>query len=281
MKLSSFKKTLIDYANETQKVVKPLGEKISTIDKNIVKSTLTECYNETINAVKPLGEKLSHFDDELFKSSCKDLAAVVSKVCVGYLPLVGPILSEVVGSCMQKQEMDRVFNYMEKLENRLSFLENKDHIPKLSGFSDLIVQSCRQATESINEKRQEYIASIVSNGIAKDSQNLSKVMKMLETFKTLKDTELEILRLYGEKSSDGSINQSIAALDGIQRDLQQKDNEYEFSHENSIYHKYIDHLTQLNLLQYNENPVKESYGQLNKYYAITLTGENLLAYMGA
>jgi hypothetical protein len=281
-KFSLLKKALSDCANETQKVIKPLGEKISTIDTNSLKNSLCDCYAETITAMRPLSEKISQFDEEIFKSSCKDIAGILSKICVGYVPLVGPIFSEIVGSCLQKQEMDKVFNYMHLLESRLSFIENKENIPTLTGFQDLIVESCRQASEAIHEKRQEYIASIVTTGISRDSEDLTRVMRLLETFKSLKDTELEILKMYGDPSAGSTEFNSDTLSHAVQFSSDDDGIEKEVTRNSALYAQYIDHLKKLDLLQSKGDSFHDSsFHSMNEDYMLTRSGENLLMYMGA
>jgi|GEM_PF-7030354 len=280
VKFSSFKKALTECANETKNVMKPLGEKLSTIDKDSLKNTLTDCYNETKKGLKPIEEKFSSIDSDFLKSSYTEMAGTLSKICFGCVPIVGPILSEIMGFCMQKEERNRVFNYINTLEKRLSSLENRDKIPSLAGFQDLLIESCRQATETINEKRHEYIASILANGLSKDSDNLPKVLKILEVFKSLKDAELEILKQYEINSIDinGGSSSKFGTYDPA---LQEYNTAYTLSDDCSSNNTHLNHLRQLNLLQYNEQNIDDSHNTMNGYYTITHSGENLLHYIAS
>jgi hypothetical protein len=127
-----------------------------------------------------------------------DLLVSATKLAVGFIPIAGSLLSEFVVNIIPNQRIDRLSKFVKELEVRISNLST-DKIKSLlnnDDFIDLIEEGFIQASRAITDKRREYIASIVSNGITDENIQLNESKQLLKILTELNDTEIIWLRYY-------------------------------------------------------------------------------------
>ena len=80
----------------------------------------------------------------------QDLIAIVGKSIVGVIPIIGPLLSEIVGTVIPNQRIDRLIKYVNVLNDKLSHIPEEiiNSIKTDESFIDLIEEigraSCRE-----------------------------------------------------------------------------------------------------------------------------------------
>ena len=101
----------------------------------------------------------------------QDLIAIVGKSIVGVIPIIGPLLSEIVGTVIPNQRIDRLIKYVNVLNDKLSHIPEEiiNSIKTDESFIDLIEEGFFQASRAMTDERREYIASVLANGITDDS----------------------------------------------------------------------------------------------------------------
>ena len=96
-------------------------------------------------------------------SSKSDIAAILGKGLVGAIPFVGPLASEIVGSVIPNQRVDRIESLLKVLEEKIeekgqSLIKDKINSPE---SVDLLEDGFVQASRSLSEERIDYIASLL------------------------------------------------------------------------------------------------------------------------
>lgn len=133
------------------------------------------------------------------ENSKTDLAVSISKGVLGAVPIIGPMMAEVVGSLIPNQRLDRLEKFIMILEDKV-FGIDKDKISNRlhnEKFIDLLEDGMLQASRALSEDRKEYIASIIENGIKQDELEYSQNKLILNILSKLNDTEIIVLQSYG------------------------------------------------------------------------------------
>ena len=102
-----------------------------------------------------------------------DYSVAVTRGVSNLVPIVGPVLAEVIGVVIPQQRIDRIARFAEELERRLSSVEKNMLESQLNNgeFTDLIEEGFQQAARSLSDERRQYIASLITNSLS--SENIS------------------------------------------------------------------------------------------------------------
>lgn len=121
-----------------------------------------------------------------------DYLTSIAKATLGMVPYLGPFLSEIIGSIIPNQRMDRLSKYLVELNETLE----KIPVEKLSiflnneAFLDLIEESFLQASRVLTEERRQYIISIISHGLSEENIKMEESKYLLRLLQEINDTEI-------------------------------------------------------------------------------------------
>ena len=230
-------------------------------------------------------------DARELESMSADYVATALRAVAGPLPIIGPLLSELLGVLIPNQRMDRIAKFAEDLESRLCTLEAAEVIIdrlKNEDFTNLLEESIRQAATSLSDDRRQYIAALIVNGLSTEKIEYSESRHLLRTLNELSDVEIVWLHYY-------------------QKPFLDRDEEFRERHKNVLAHtlvtdgssqnerdkaalqdSYKEHLCRLGLLQrryrvdmqsklpkFDRRGIQEVQG-----YALTSLGSLLLRQIG-
>src|ERR1035441_5643861 len=108
---------------------------------------------------------------EPIKNQAIDYGTSALKVALGLVPVVGPLLVELIALIIPGQRLDRIGDFAAKLGERTRNLEEemKKAIRNDPEFTDLVEEALRQASRATTEEKRAYLASLVSNSLAPDA----------------------------------------------------------------------------------------------------------------
>lgn len=206
-----------------------------------------------------------------------DAASFVLKSTLGAIPLGGPFLSELIGSIIPNQRMDRVVNYIKVLDKKISLLP-EEIIEKLKSSQtiiDLIEESFIQASRAITDERREYISNIVIQGIREEDIKAEESKYFMRLLSEISDVEIIWLRFYYNpliNSDDDFRSKHENILYPVYAPLSSDDNTFL---KKSLQDSYQEHLLKLGLLMQIE------WGSRKEIkYGITSLGGFLLKNIG-
>lgn len=129
-----------------------------------------------------------------------DTLAGYVKGGIGTVPVVGPILAEMIGSLIPGQRLDRVSEFLKIIDRKIGEMGEEIDILKLKmtdeKFLDLFVEVSWQSTKASSRERKEYLASILINGLNDD--NLDEIQKNIFLNLMSELNDIEILILYSK-----------------------------------------------------------------------------------
>ena len=134
-----------------------------------------------------------------------DYSTALVRGAAGLIPLVGPLLAEVIGVKIPGQHADRIAKFARVLDHRLKAVEKSLLEQKLKNadFTDLIEEGFRQAARSLSDERRSYIVNLIASGLASDDIDNSESKHLLRILGEINDIEVVWLRFYRERSFGG------------------------------------------------------------------------------
>ena len=134
----------------------------------------------------------------------RDVVASVLKGYLGGLPILGPIVAEMIDDLIPNQRIDRIASLLKALESKVN-PEDKAKVEArmLEEKSiDLMEDGFLQAARALSEERIEYIASLLKNSLTDEDLEHFAYKKLLSILAEINDVEVLILKSYS-----GSITQ--------------------------------------------------------------------------
>jgi hypothetical protein len=128
-----------------------------------------------------------------------DLAVSLGKGILGAIPIVGPLMAEIVGHVIPNQRLDRLERFLRILETKVGDVEHsklKERFAK-EEFVDLLEDGMLHASRALSDERKAYIASIIEAGIKEDEFEAIQKKLILNLLSELNDTEVITLQSYG------------------------------------------------------------------------------------
>lgn len=125
-----------------------------------------------------------------------DIVASLAKGTTGVVPVIGPLVAEVVGNIIPNQRVERIVRFVQLLDERLCHLEQDVVQSKLKQppVVDLLEDAFIQAARATSRERLEHIANVVANGLSDDQLNEAETKRMLWLLGQLNDAEIIVLR---------------------------------------------------------------------------------------
>jgi len=127
-----------------------------------------------------------------------DFAVAFSKGVLGAIPIVGPLMAEIVGHVIPNQRLDRLEKFLLILEEKVKGVDSKV-LKKRSGkeeFVDLLEDGMIHASRALSDERKEYIASVIENGIKEENLDVIQKKLILNLLSELNDAEIIMLQSY-------------------------------------------------------------------------------------
>jgi len=182
-----------------------------------------------------------------------DYVASAAKAVLGVVPFAGSLLAEVAGTVIPNQRMDRIVNFAEMLEQRLSGLEQDFVRSQLNNehFTDLLEEGLRQAARSLSDERREYIANLIANSLSSEDIEFIEAKHLLRVLGEINDIEVIWLKYHFNAQYHGigdqdplwekheAVLQPVGAAMGDPQNIHDKE---------TFQESYQNHLVQLNLL---------------------------------
>lgn len=219
-----------------------------------------------------------------------DDTATFWKMTVGLLPIAGPIFSEIIGSLIPNQRMDRISEFLRILDERLETLGHdmetlKEKMTEES-YINLFEEGAWQAARASSTERKEYIANLLVNGLKDEVLDELQKGVFLKILSELNDVEILILKIY--TLTQGNYFWEFLEL---HRDIVMPRITYGGHNgdniDETLYKTYRDKLVRLNLLNY-ESPNKDDTIVFNQTgtmtsrgYGSTSLGRLFMQYIGS
>ena len=193
----------------------------------------------------------SDSEHEDLKSRLADYSVAATRGAANLIPIVGPVLAEVLGVVIPQQRIDRIAKFAAELERRLSSVEKNMLESQLNNgeFTDLIEEGFRQAARSLSDERRQYIASIITNSLSSENISYTESRHLLRILDEVNDIEIIWLRFYREPTMGGdeefrqthrNLLKSVPATLGSSQETLDK---------STLQESYKEHLFQLRLLE--------------------------------
>lgn len=137
-----------------------------------------------------------------------DKLTSLAKGIAGALPFIGPLISEVVGTLIPNQRLDRVVKTLQDLEQVVSGF--KDGISNLNRHlhtdegRDILEEALAQAARSPSKGRRERLALFLAHSLAGEELKYAESKKLLNLFRELTDPEILWLLYYEVPPTMGS-----------------------------------------------------------------------------
>lgn len=128
-----------------------------------------------------------------------DLGVALGKGIVGGIPIVGPLIAEIVGHVIPNQRIDRLEKFLRILDEKVKDVDS-DRLRRRfdeEQFVDLLEDGMLHASRALTENRREYIASVIEGGIKDEELEAEKKKILLRLLSELNDTEVIMLQSYG------------------------------------------------------------------------------------
>lgn len=230
-------------------------------------------------------------DGAVFEHGRSDYLASAIKSLVGAVPFAGSLLSEIVGTVIPNQRIDRIAKFTYALQRELERLDEEVVRAKLAdeNFTELVEEGLRQAVRSTTEDRRTYIASILGASLTADHISFVESKYLLRLLGEINDIEILRLGSYlystGQDGRNQYLRQHALVLDAVDAG---NGDPTEHRVKAALQKSYDNHLEQLGLIKaaYSIDsqtglPRLDHAGRPQvQYYEITSIGELLLRSAG-
>ncbi|MCY3724907.1 MAG: hypothetical protein OXG97_22040 [Candidatus Poribacteria bacterium] len=128
----------------------------------------------------------------------KDVVASVLKGYLSGLPILGPMIAEMIDDLIPNQRIDRIASLLKALESKIDPKEQaKVEARMLEEKSiDLMEDGFLQAARALSEERIDYIASLLKNSLTDEELEHIAYKKLLSILAEINEVEVLILRSY-------------------------------------------------------------------------------------
>lgn len=203
-----------------------------------------------------------------------DKIVATYKAVAGAVPVVGSFLSELGGSVIPNQRMDRLADFAKKLDAKLIGVEQDLLKAKLTdeNFTDLAEETLHQTVRSTSDERREYLASLLANGMKQEKISAIESKHLLKILGQINDIEVVWLKAYFDWMWVGEteftqkhevILRPVGSYMGAPQELTDKE---------SLQKSYKSHLAQLGLLRPRYTMDRNSMPEFDMDRGLKLSG---------
>ncbi|PTN32679.1 hypothetical protein [Desulfonatronum sp. SC1] len=131
-----------------------------------------------------------------------DRTAAVVRGVVGAVPVIGPLVAEVISGVIPGQKLQRLEQWLHLFSTRVHSLEDgvkrlNDRLRTPKG-SDLLEDALLEASRAVSDERLERLASLFANGLAGLDFEHDRVKTLSRLFGNLTDAEIVLLTFYAQ-----------------------------------------------------------------------------------
>lgn len=184
-------------------------------------------------------------------SNAIDYVTAAAKAVLGMVPFAGSLLSELAGTIIPNQRIDRLSKFSVLLEDKLSGMDQDFIRTKLrdENFTDLLESTARQAAQAVTEERRLYLANLIANGVDGERLSFVESKQILRLLGEINDIEVIWLRFYLYPYMNGDLEfrekhkavlAPVSAEYGSDQATQDK---------RALQQNYLQHLVSLGLLE--------------------------------
>ena len=132
----------------------------------------------------------------------RDKAVSAINTITSQVPMIGPIVSEVITQLIPNQRLEGIEAYLQflakRLEERSSDLQNQEIWNALR--IDIFEEGAFQSARALSEERLQYIANLVAIGITGEQREEVESRRLLSILASITDDQLIILTSYLHKN---------------------------------------------------------------------------------
>jgi len=135
-------------------------------------------------------------EDPLQTQTIDRTAAVVRGV-VGAVPVVGPLIAEVISGVIPGQKLQRLERWLNLFSSRVASLEDgferlNERLRTPEG-ADVLEHGLLEASRAVSEQRLARLAQLLANGLAGPDFEHDRVKTLARLFSSLTDAEIVLL----------------------------------------------------------------------------------------
>lgn len=130
--------------------------------------------------------------------SSSDPAKAILKGILSGIPLIGGVVSEIVGQIIPDQRIERLERYVIHLAEELQKLGAVDVVDEMKKPEnvDLFEDGAFAAAKALTDEKRERIARLVAYGISGDEQARLEAKRLLDLLAALDDAQVVLLASY-------------------------------------------------------------------------------------
>lgn len=130
-----------------------------------------------------------------------DITAALVRSSVGIIPFAGPVLSEIITYLIPNQRIDRIVDYLNRLDKKLSHISQDDlrNTATSPEGIDLFEDGAFQASRAVSNERREYIARVVAFGLTGNEQSVIEAKQVIKVLDQLDDRQIIILAAHHDE----------------------------------------------------------------------------------
>lgn len=125
----------------------------------------------------------------------RERSIAIVRGAVGAIPWLGPALTEIINHFIPNQRLDRVEDYLRRLEAKLSSLTRDEILARTSNVdsADILEEGGFQSARATSEDRREQIANVVAFGLTGEEKERIEAKRILKLLRDLDDDQILIL----------------------------------------------------------------------------------------
>lgn len=225
-------------------------------------------------------------ENKNLKNNKSDILALVLKSAAGCVPYAGGLIAEVIGSVIPNQRLDRLAQFVEKLQEKIDGIEEKINKRAKTDplFLDFFEDELMQVSRATTEERIEYLSNLLINGLNSDEAELFAAKQLLRLLGQLNDAEIIWLNYYyiDHRAKQDFVEKNPEILQPKPRHMGMDENAYKAS---IIQENYTQRLEELHLIETKiefdrktGQPIPNFFkdGFKRKYSEITPLGRQLI-----
>ena len=150
----------------------------------------------------------------------KDVVASVLKGYLSSLPVLGPIVAEMIDDLIPNQRIDRIASLLRALESKINPEEKAKVEARIleEKSVDFLEDGFLQATRALSEERIEYIASLLKNGLTDEDLEENAYKRLLSILGEINDIEVLLLKYHTKITTIGRAEEFRRKYPGILTD---------------------------------------------------------------
>jgi hypothetical protein len=215
----------------------------------------------------------------LLGESRSDVLARTLTTLTGVVPCVGPLIQIALSETIPNIRLDRIEAYLIHLQSRLDEATLQASLMTADGL-DMFEEGMWQSARAFSDGRKQYIAELVSKGMASDGAERQESRHTLRILNQLDDAQIIILSSYQSKYRQIGSEATAAfyikhrnILGPFSRELRSSNKDRGKAELKDAFERHLSSFGLLNVKSEDNNTGQSSY-------ELTAHGRRLLEYIG-